>query len=330
MALCVYLATYSSDDHVYSHRNKLFDERLRNCHSAAPLCVVSLGSSRVQEGISACTIEEQVEGGLKRPCVSMNFACSGGGIITQWLYLHRLIESGRRIDVAIVEILPTNMGVHEGRPVELLWLRPERIRPEEISLFARYGFDESSLRQSQSLNRDAMIKSWDRLRFGFLEQINSRLVPTNVLLQQEGDCDSWGGMPVNPVIFPPARRPERIDKYLRKAGTVESWAPAPTVHTALCDMLRECRNRGIRVVLTFMPEASEFRSHYSRAAMADIHQYLDSLQRDWQVPVVFAQDWMPDSVFMDEHHLYEFGAVQFTKRLCRERLLPLMADCPRE
>jgi hypothetical protein len=89
-------------------------------------------------------------------------------------------------------------------------------------------------------------------------------------------------------------------------------------------MLSECQKQGIHVLLIYMPESSELRSHHSSLAMADVRCYLDSLHRDWQVPVVFAQDWMPDSSFMDACHLYEDSAIEFTSRLCQECLLPYM------
>ncbi len=322
-AVGLYLAIHQRDDHVYSNRSELFEKRLREVRDAQTLNVVMLGSSRVQHGISPRLVEKQVEEALKQPCVSLSFACAGSGPIAQWLYLRRLIDEGRKVDFLIVEIFPTNMGLNDGQPVEALWLNPERIRPNEGPFLARYGLDESEVGESP-FSRQAMVKSWDRWRFRILGQIDRRLVPRNVMLELETYGDSRGWWPITRTLAPPAKRPQRTASLLSTLGFLERWQPAPMVHAALCDMLRECRNRGIHVVLTFMPEASEFRSRYSPAAMEDIHRYLDSLQREWHVSVAFAQDWLPDSAFMDAHHLYEDGAAEFTARFCRERLLPYM------
>ncbi len=75
-------------------------------------------------------------------------------------------------------------------------------------------------------------------------------------------------------------------------------------------------------MLLLMPEGTEFQSWYHPAARAEIDTYLACLNREYEVPLVDARSWLPDTAFFDSHHLHGDGATAFTQRFAREVLEP--------
>jgi hypothetical protein len=89
------------------------------------------------------------------------------------------------------------------------------------------------------------------------------------------------------------------------------------------DMLRECRERGIRAALFVMPESPRFRSWYPPGVRDQINDYLGKLSREFAVPIFDASAWIDDEeAFMDGHHLLGVAAEPFSARFGRECVAP--------
>src|SRR5262249_35831439 len=95
-----------------------------------------------------------------------------------------------------------------------------------------------------------------------------------------------------------------------------------------CQSLRELlelsRREGIDAALVLMPEGTEFRSWYPSGAWASVQSFLTDLSREYAAPIINAREWVPDTDFLDSHHLLPRGANTFTTRLGREGLAPLL------
>jgi hypothetical protein len=94
---------------------------------------------------------------------------------------------------------------------------------------------------------------------------------------------------------------------------------------AMEEILQLCRKEGIGVVLFFAPESKEFQSWYPTSVWREIQGYALGLSRTFGVPLVDARDWLKDADFVDAHHVRLTGAKEFTRRLGREVLVPLVS-----
>jgi hypothetical protein len=55
-----------------------------------------------------------------------------------------------------------------------------------------------------------------------------------------------------------------------------------------------------------------------------IDRYCDTLGAEYGVRTVNAQDWLPDDCFVDGHHADPKGAEEFSSKMGREVLQPLV------
>jgi hypothetical protein len=307
------------DDPIYHFRVRAFEARLHESPPGA-LRIIMMGSSRVHNGIAGRVIEERVSARLNRPCVAFNFAAAGSGPITQYLYLRRLIEDGCRPDVIVMEYFVANMQAVDGAPAEAKSLLPDRIRPEETSFLANYGFDEPAI---HTAHRRALLLPFDYLQQSILAQIEPRLIAPPAAVRACRNFDAWGDHPVTPAKYPYGGRDARISAELRRVPLgIGELGICSAEERALVDMLEFCRREGIRVLLVYMPEHGSIHSLWAPAALAQLREKLAALASGGYCQTVFARDWMPDDAFMDHHHLYFDQADRFTARLCDEVLVP--------
>jgi hypothetical protein len=99
----------------------------------------------------------------------------------------------------------------------------------------------------------------------------------------------------------------------------------PGADRALCDLLRECREAGTRVVLVRTPESTAYQAGYAPGTIAAMDEYAARLGRDFGVPVIDARGWLPDDHFFDGDHPLMPGQALFTERFHREVLVPLVS-----
>jgi hypothetical protein len=97
-----------------------------------------------------------------------------------------------------------------------------------------------------------------------------------------------------------------------------------TADRALRELIGLCRRHETKVVLVLTPESTTFRGWYDPARVQQIDAYLGRLSTELGVPVVDARPWMADADFVDGHHLRPRATADFTRRLERDVLVPLM------
>jgi hypothetical protein len=126
--------------------------------------------------------------------------------------------------------------------------------------------------------------------------------------------------------------PEKLDLLARMAEMtyrprLAEWSVDPDLDAATRDILKLCQKRGIPTVVVLTPESVRFRGWYSDETARQVADYYARLSLETGVPVVDAREWVSDDGFNDPHHLNLSGAREFTARLNREVLRPLVGGC---
>jgi hypothetical protein len=307
-------------DPIYHYRAAQLTARVKADPSR--IAIVAMGSSRIQNGLVGPVLESTVREQQGPSCFALNFACPGAGPITCAVYLQRMLERGIRPDHLILELFLANMIEVDDRPIEASYLTAERLRPGEVAFLARYGCDADAIREEQArIEREP----WQRLRHQFLLGIDSRLLPDGVVMKHSRVCDATGGHVCGVDRYPFSSRPSLTARA--------KWVFAPVLgerplsgHAcqALEDLLEVCRQRGIAVALIQMPESSEFRSWYSASNRDAFQRFARQIADKHDARLIDARTWMDDADFVDGHHLYDFGAEKFTRRLCAEHMIPML------
>jgi hypothetical protein len=102
----------------------------------------------------------------------------------------------------------------------------------------------------------------------------------------------------------------------------------------LVELVELCEQEQLPAALVLMPEGSEFRALYKPEVWQQIGAFLDGVAQRARIPILSAREWLPDTAFVDSHHLLQDGAEAFTTRFGRECVLPLVdrltSAAPRE
>jgi hypothetical protein len=96
-----------------------------------------------------------------------------------------------------------------------------------------------------------------------------------------------------------------------------------TAAAALERLLGRCRSHRIAVVLVGVPVTRPHRDTYTAAIEAEFHAHLERLCQTYGCRFVDYRDQVPDSLFVDNHHLHLGGGMYFSQRLAREVLAPV-------
>ncbi len=106
---------------------------------------------------------------------------------------------------------------------------------------------------------------------------------------------------------------------------LQNFRVPPEADGATRALLTRLRAEGVQPVLVLMPEGSIIRSWYGPGARAAFDDYCAAVSREFDVPVVDARGWLTDADLYDDHHPLRRGAVEFTRRLGRDVIAPLVA-----
>lgn len=98
----------------------------------------------------------------------------------------------------------------------------------------------------------------------------------------------------------------------------------PDAAAAVRESILAAQQAGVQPIIMINPESSEYRSWYTPAAEAELHDYLHHLADTYGVPVVDARCWLPDREFGDGHHLFGAPAKRYTEQFARQVLQPLV------
>lgn len=307
----------------YSHKL----DGLRHALESAdrPKTVVVLGSSRTAHGIKPSVMRPQLERELGQPVVVFNTGLPGNGPVLNLLTLRRFLADGVRPDLVLIEVLPAMLSGTDGMPGDLGHVQVPTIslRHDEISFLQHYAAP--------------------RRQIGFLEWALSRLAPSYYLRPrlltatmplllpskdryEELPDDVYGWIPIISPLTTATKRPralaqarreyfDRLKRFQLKGKSME----------ALEAMLELCEREHIKAALVVLPEGPVFRSWYPPGVLPQIQGYLAEVTQRYGATLIDAQRWLDtESAFLDSHHLLPAAAEEFSRRLGKEGLLPLL------
>jgi hypothetical protein len=292
-----------------------------DAENVAPLTIVMLGSSRTAFGFRGGLVESKLGRTIGRPVVTCNLGCCGTAHLNELIFLQRLLARGVHPDLLLVEVTPPMLAGQPYAPREVDWLQTSRFTWEELQVLQQYSAHPGDL-QSEWLK--SLPVPWYTRRFEILSWLSPQWVPVRNRIDwgTGGDDSGWGPHSVRDRSFASYQR-----AFARTRQEYESFLAwfqvSPSSAGPLLDLLQLCRAKQVHTALVLMPEGSDFRALYPPFAWPKIHEFLDVLFREFNVPVINAREWVTDSAFSDSHHLLPEGATTFTERLCRETLIPL-------
>jgi hypothetical protein len=264
-----------------------------------PTRILVLGSSRSHLGVDA----RRFAGRLSEEAVAFNFATSGGGPLTNALYLRRLLEAGVRPDAVLWELHP---ALFCGRN-EADWLGSFRLRPGEPDVLKRFGHDTGPVPQQ---GWRGWLTATHLYRFPALNRYAERWLPCPHGLTVGANNDPFGY--VDGIDLPPHERPVAFGRALKQyADALAAEGLIPSAPLAVRDAIEVCQRHGVRFVAFVSPESAALRAAYRPAATRAFDVYLDSLD----VPVLRSRAVLPDDLFADGHHLLPAGAAALTDHL---------------
>jgi hypothetical protein len=227
--------------------------------------------------------------------------------------------------VVVAEVVPVQLAVNGGSPVEDCWLRGSRFRADEVAALRPYS--DTPLR---------LMGSWLRGRAIPVGEHHAQLRAELPLDREPNGCieddnrpiDGWGWKPVLGEPTPErvaaawGRARDEYSRYLRDGRL------AVTKLAALRDLLADCRKEHIRTAILLMPEGAPFRALYPADMDRETVPALEAIRAETgSTAVIDARMWVADDGFADAHHLIVPGAHAFTGHFGREVMPALLGEC---
>ncbi len=299
-------------DPEYGRRASALRARLAE-HPGRPLVLV-VGSSRTCMGLSPTAWEESrpAAPGTADPLV-FNMGLVGAGPVMELMALRRAYADGFRPDVVVLEFWPPFL--REDGPFH----EPDRIDHARLlagdAQLVRDYFPKPDETEAK-MRRDRFFPLYET-RHRLLAQLAPRWQPWDRRLELAwGNLDGWGWLPG--LDEHPPRPDERVKRLAHCEPIYRGQFTGYTVHPLADRALREAvalaRAKGSKVALAYLPEATEFRGWMPPDAERRAQEYLATIRRELDLPLIDARGWMPDDLLVDGFHLSKHGAAEFTRR----------------
>jgi len=299
-------------DPEYRDRLVLLQQRLRD-EPDRPLLLL-VGSSRMITDFRPETLPP-LKPSADEQALPFNFSHTGAGPLLTLMQVRRLIRLGIHPKWMVVEIVPSmlaesahvrmaNLALASDLPVLRRHVTPS-------SVYKRYLWERLQICNNHP---DACLRS---------------ITPWTM-----NDAPEWDAAPLEPlggsmdpvnVEMTPAetrRRTDFVRDFFQEG--LQQLRINETSAKAMRELLDLAHDEKIELVLLLAPESSEFRSWYSQESWTEVDNYCKAIASEHGVSLVNARDWLPDEGFSDGHHAIPAAAVEFTSRLGRDVLKPLV------
>ncbi len=306
------------DDTEYHDRFESYRTRWLSAKSAGRTTIAVVGSSRIEWGLRAGSIEETLAQTPSAPMLH-NFGFTAAGPMFNWTVVRRLLASPAPPDCVVVEINPMIFRSLNGLPYETIRLADHKLVADERRALDRLGWK----RKITSHWWNDLSPSWIRSRAEIFGRVQFKC-------QSAGPRDAWG----DSHFVVDTNSAEKRERYLKNAkdeyfDALQNFQLDPTALAAMDDLLAVCRAKGVRVALLLMPEADSFREWHSAKTRQTIAEMLEHVGAGRTTACFDARTWLPEQThFFDSHHLIDDGAQRFSRRLASECLMPWLADSP--
>jgi hypothetical protein len=283
-------------------------------HPDRPLLLL-FGSSRTGQLFRPEQLPEFTDA-EDRTILAFNFSRNGGGPVYSRLAYMRLCQQGLKPEWAVIELMPALMT---ARYEHFFYTS---ITAGELRDLARY----ISGRRAVGCYAKLHVLPGYKNRTGLLRSLAPSWALSTGVEDPEANIDRLGGegKRIRPSMPEADRRAEDARVSAGYAAILANYSIDPGADRALRDLLRACRDYGTRAVIIRTPESTTFRAGYRPQALATLDAYAADLTHEFGVKVVDARPWLPDEQFEDGHHPLLAGQRNFTERLYREVLMPLV------
>jgi len=279
-----------------------------------PLLLV-VGTSRVGMGFAPELLPElRTPAGLR--ALPFNFSHLASGPVLNLMLVRRLLHEGIRPEWLVLEVVPASLA-HESASMPATMASAQ-----DLPVACRY-FPPWKILTVYARQR---LIPWYKHRAGILRDLAPAWAPfqdprEKITLTSLGGDHSW--------LVETAVNPDEVQ---RRTGLVrdvyrevfQNFHIDPAADRATRELLELCRRERIAVALFTTPEGSAYRNWYSPAARREVDEYLARIGSEYGVEVCDTRTWLADSDFTDSHHPLKHGAEEFTRRLGREVLEPLV------
>lgn len=309
-------------DPEYGRKLTRLHRLMRHGGSDRPL-VLFLGSSRTGVSVRPDSFAPRLPAADKTTSSPLyfNFALCRSGPLLQLLCLRRLLADGVRPDWILIEAWPHLMT---SAPAEEFQLHnPQRFHWRDIAFLSRY--------QPHSF---LFVRDWWQAGHPLSApygRLSRRILPgwsasdRNEELDWQGlDSHGWLSVPH----FAQRAEPERWSKTIKaiRAGHRASFQRIGVnrdSNRVIRKLLATCRQHGIKATLVLYPDP--FDSDYDPKARAALARYLEKLHDEEGVSTIDLRQWLPLEAFRDGVHMTHAVAAEFSVRLYREVISPLLA-----
>jgi hypothetical protein len=290
--------------------------------------VIALGSSLTAMALRPSVLAETEPINVGHASV-YNFGINSANIIAHLLFLQRILHDGIRPDWVLLETWPAFFMLSERNDPRLHWHWPiDRLERRDLPTMAHYHGKGHQLRSEW---RAVQLLPW----YSHRNRLQNWLVPTWVPKAKRvdhhwihSDSFGWECFPEYIQYFKPLY-PDNPIFVQSIPKSMEYWADKEineVLHEALLETIALCCKHRIGVVLLWPPESSHYRDKgYPPVMMQRITRWQQRLTEETGVPLIDARDWVDDRRFVEGLHTNPDGATQFTLRLEREVLQPIVA-----
>lgn len=329
-ALSVYLNHRRPDlrDPAFGLRLRALQKQLAE-HPGAPLVLI-LGSSRTMNGLSPAHMPLSPSSEGPAPLV-FNFALPGSGSVRELMTFRRLRAAGIKPDWLLLESWPV-LWPEDGVFAERHIIADDELRWTDLTVLSRYlpGKREFLARTLKG-NLVPLMSYRSRLLHAGARFLLPRDLDRGLSHEDEDwTCtDGTGWLPYRKIPADAAAQRREVDKGLLVAAPLlNPLRIAPDSDRALRDLLKECRDDGIKTALFLMPEHSACRGWYSSQTHALMRDYLTRLSQEYPLPAFDMREWASDENFADFCHLAPQGVPLLSRRFACDVLRPWLEGKP--
>lgn len=297
-------------DPEYGYKLALLNSRLAERPRYA--LTVLLGSSRSELGFDPESLPRQVYKDGREELV-FNFAITGCGPVQELQTLERLLRHGVKPERLLIEVHPLMLHQEAGFGEEQ-WLEPRRMDWRDLLLVKEYVFKPYDFVWRWCRCR---LAPWYSNRFLILDRFARSWLDQHRPVHPWRGLSDYGWLPF-PSVTPEQRRRGMENARQEYAAMLNAYQVTEPADRAMHNLLRRCQAERIETALLVMPEGSQFRAYYTPVARQQFNDYMESLSREFSLPVYDATDWCEDDDFWDSHHLLASGAKHFSQRFGKQ------------
>jgi hypothetical protein len=243
-----------------------------------------------------------------------NAALTGAGPILQLLVLRRLLADGLQPQEILLEYWPAFLRGDGQYREELRW-DWHRLRTSDDAVVRSYFTQPDVLLEHRNRMRRVPL-------FGYRKALLARWLPGWVPFADQTHAawesiDAAGWLPGRAVSATHDFEKTRLAVASFYLPLFADFEVSAIADRALRESIDVCHQRGIRVTLLRLPEASWFAEMMSTRTwqLAEAHRI--QLMQETGVIELDARAWIADSELPDGFHLSPQGAAEFSRRLMK-------------